>query len=266
MSLRIHLTGRMSVSGPAGTVSEEDLPGRQSRLLLAYLLLHGRHPAVSDTIAHVVWDGRVPASWESLLKSLVSRTRSALRATGAAPERLLVGLGGTYQLRLPAGTWVDVEICARSIDQAEAALRRGEVEAAWADAAVASAITRRPLLPKEDAPWLEEARGQLRSARIRTLDVLTAVWLARDAPALALALATESVHLAPLRESSWRLEMRAHAAAGDHAEALYAYERCTQVLRRELGVEPAGATRDLRDQIRSAAARTSARPPSKPQP
>lgn len=249
MTLRIHLTGRMAFTGPDGTVFEEDLPGRQARLLLAFMLLHGRHPASSDAIAETLWGDHVPVSSSALLKSLVSRTRAALRPTGVAVDRLLVGLGGSYQLRLPVDAWLDVEVGTRAIDRAESALRRGDVAAAWADAAVASAISGRPLLPHEDAPWLEDARGRLLAARIRTLDVLIEVWLARDAPALALALATESVRLAPLRESSWRLAMRAHAAAGDNAEALSTYRRCAELLRSELGVDPTTDTRVLRDRI-----------------
>lgn len=258
MTLRLYVTGRMALTGPDRTVFEEELPGRQGRLLLAYLALHGKHPVAAEHLVEVVWAGRTSRSSQPLLKPLVSHTRSAIRATGAPAERVLVGLGGTYQLRLPPGSWVDLEAGVSSVDRAEAALRRGDLGAAWADAAVASTITGRPLLPQEDAPWLDDARGRLGSARLRALDVLVEVWLARRMPALALALATESVTLAPLRESSWRLQMRAHAAAGDHAQALDSYRRCERELRQELGIGPAAATRVLRDEI---AARGSASTP-----
>lgn len=248
MSLRIYLTGRLAVTGPAGTIDEEDLPGRQARLLLAYLVLHGRHPVPNDAIAEVVWGGRPPDSWTGLLKSLVSRTRTALRSAGLPSEALPSGLG-TYQLRLPADAWVDVEAGTRAVDRAEARLRQGDLGQAWAEAAVASAITRRPLLPHEDAAWLDDTRERLRSERIRSLDVLIEVWLSRGDTAQAAALATESVGLGPLRESSWRMLMRAHAAGGNPAEALHSFRQCAAVLRGELGVDPTAATVALREEI-----------------
>jgi hypothetical protein len=43
--------------------------------------------------------------------------------------------------------------------------------------------------------------------------------------------------------------MRLRARAGNRVAALRQYERCAEVLDRELGVAPAAATRRLRDQI-----------------
>lgn len=250
MSLRMHLTGRISVIGPDGTLDEEDLPGRQGRLLLAFLTLNGRHPVSRDSLAEVVWAGTPPTAWEPLLKSSVSRIRSALRRIGA--DALLAGSGGTYQLRLPHDAWVDLEAGVRAVDRAEAALRRQDVGQAWAEAAVASAITRRPFLPHEDAAWIDECRERLRSGRIRALDVLAEAWLARGDTAQALEAAVESTGLAPLRESSWRLQMRAHVAAGNHAEALRTFRECAVLLDRELGVGPAAETQELHGRIRRA--------------
>lgn len=250
MSLRIHLTGRTVVIGPGGTLEEDDLPGRQGRLLFTFLVLHGRHPVSRDTLADIVWAGRPPTSWEPLLKSSVSRIRTALRHVGA--DAVLAGSSGTYQLRLPHDAWVDVEAGVRAVDRAEAALRRRDLGQAWAEAAVASAITRRPLLPHEDADWIDQAAEQLRSGRIRALEVLGQVWLARGDAAQALVTSVEATRLAPLRESAWRLQMRAHAAAGNHAEAMRAYLDCAALLDRELGVGPAAETRDLRAELRRA--------------
>lgn len=253
MSLRMHLTGRICVIGAEGMLDEDDLPGRQGRLLLTFLVLHGRHPVSRDELAEVVWAGPPPAAWEHLLKSSVSRTRSALRRIGA--DAVLAGSGGTYQLRLPHDAWVDVETGIRAVDRAEAALRARDLGQAWAEAAVASAITRRPLLPHEDAGWIDRTRDQLTSGRIRALDVLAEVWLARGDTAQALAAAVESTGLAPLRESSWRLQMRAHAAAGNFAEALRTFRECSRLLQRELGVGPSTETCELHARLRRAVSR-----------
>jgi streptogramin lyase len=50
--------------------------------------------------------------------------------------------------------------------------------------------------------------------------------------------AAEITQLEPFRESSYRALMRAHAAAGNRAEALRVYERCRRFLADELGAYP----------------------------
>lgn len=254
MTVRFYLTGRLAVRGPAGLVQEEGLPGRQGRLLLAHLAIHGRHPVPADRLAEVLWGTAPPPSWPALLKTVVSRTRGALQSTGLPAEGLIDGLSGAYQFRPPADVWIDVEVASRSVDRAEAALRRGDLRETWAEATVATAVARRPFLPREDGDWIDEMRDGLRETRLRALDALVEVWLERGHHSLALSLASESVGLAPFRESSWRRQMRAHAAAGDRAEALRAYERCARLLEAELGVGPTEETRVLAERIRAGVA------------
>lgn len=64
-------------------------------------------------------------------------------------------------------------------------------------------------------------------------------------PQLATRDATTALELEPFRESSYRLLMRAHASAGNRAEALRVYERCRSVLGEELGVPPSPETEGL---------------------
>jgi DNA-binding SARP family transcriptional activator len=47
----------------------------------------------------------------------------------------------------------------------------------------------------------------------------------------------------PFRESGHRLVMRAHAAMGNTAEALLAYEACRRLIAEELGVDPPPQTK-----------------------
>lgn len=248
--VRLYLTGRLAVRGPSGLVQEEGLPGRQGRLLLAFLVIHGRHPVSRDRLADVLWGRQPPTSWPGLLKTVVSRTRTALQRTGLSADTI-DGSSSAYQFRPPDDVWIDVETASRSVDRAEAALRRGDLRETWAEATVATAVARRPFLPQEDADWIDEMRDGLRETRLRALDALVEVWLERGHHALALSLASESVGIAPFRESSWRRQMRAHAAAGDRAEALRAYRRCERLLEAELGVGPTTETRELAERIRS---------------
>jgi len=251
VTVRLYLTGRVAVRGPSGLVQEEGLPGRQGRLLLTYLAIHGRHPVPTDRLASVLWGTRPPPTWPALLKTVASRTRTSLQRAGLPSEGVIDGRSGAYQFRPPDDIWIDVEVAARSVDRAEAALRQRDLRETWAEATVATAVARRPFLAQEDADWIDDVRDALRETRLRALDALVEVWLTRGHHGLALSLASESVGIAPFRESSWRRQMRAHAAAGDRAEALRAYQRCVRLLEAELGVGPTNQTRDLAERIRS---------------
>lgn len=55
----------------------------------------------------------------------------------------------------------------------------------------------------------------------------------------------------PVWEDAWRIEMRAHAARGNRALAIRAWERCVAALDRELGIAPLPETRAVYTRIRS---------------
>jgi DNA-binding SARP family transcriptional activator len=54
--------------------------------------------------------------------------------------------------------------------------------------------------------------------------------------------AEQAVAVEPFRETGYQRLMRAHAAAGNRAEALRVYERCRCLLAEELGVSPSPQT------------------------
>jgi SARP family transcriptional regulator, regulator of embCAB operon len=237
---RLYLLGRVVLEAPAGILAAEDLPGRQGRLALVFLALRRSQPVPRGELAESLWSQGPPEAWDVALSAVVSKLRRGLTTVGL--EGALVSGGGCYELRLPTTVWVDIETAATQLDRAEGALRREEVEAAWAAATVALAILRRPLLPGDDAPWLTVERARLDGMRARASDGLVASWLARGEGALAQRLAEEAVAQAPLREENHRLLMRAHLLQGNRSEALLAYHRCQRRLLDELGVAPSPTT------------------------
>lgn len=240
--LRVYLTGRLTLEAGGARLDEAQLPGRQGRLALAYLVRHRTRPVPRDDLAAAVWVDP-PASAEVALRSLVSKLRGALaHVDGRAVVR---AASGCYELVLPPATWVDVEVAANSLDEAEGALRADRPRAAWAAASVATAVLRRPFLPGEDAEWVALEREELTRLLVRAFTCLAEVWLqVGDAPA-AVRAAQETVRVAPFREAGHRLLMRAHATAGDRAEAIRAYERCRRLLADELGLDPSPQTHEL---------------------
>lgn len=239
-TLRVYLTGRVTIEGPDAVVDQTALPGRQGRRALVHLVAERDHPVPIDVLAVALWPDELPRSWETSLRAVVSKLRPVLAAAGVDPD-VLIGESGCYQLRIP-DAWVDLDAAGNHLDRAEGALRTADVTVAWSEAAVATAIARRPLLPGEDDPWLAAQRDRLRGLHLRALDCLVAVWTLRGEHRLAAETARQALALAPFRESGYRQLMRAQVAAGDRAEAVRTYGQCRRLLGEELGVAPSPET------------------------
>lgn len=247
--LRIYLAGRVCVEAGDLLIEPHNFPGRQGRLAFAYLVLERSRPLPRDRLAEVLWPGERAPAWESSLHAVVSKLRSVLSRTGLDGAASLTAEGGCYELRVPGDTWVDVDAAADAIHQAEAALRRDDPRSAYGASAVAHHIARRPLLAGEECAWLDTRRARLHSIFVRSLECRAQVYLWNGEHSLAIEAARDAVDAEPFRETGHQLLMRAHAAAGNTAEALRAYERCRRVIAEELGVDPSPSTRQVYESI-----------------
>jgi DNA-binding SARP family transcriptional activator len=236
---RIYLTGSVAIENGPHLIRERDFPGRQARLAFTFLALH-RHRAIRrDELINTLWpDDHTDGGLDPVL----SKLRNLLKVAGFAPDQAGIDAGnGLVALWLPATAWVDVEAAANALDEAEGAMRRHD-RTAWGLANTAVVISRRPFLPTVEAPWIEAERGVLRGVLRRALQCLVQISAENDEPLLAIQHAEELIDLDPLRETSYQLLMRMHAAAGDRAAALRVFARCRELLREELGVSPSPQT------------------------
>lgn len=247
--LRVYLSGSLTIEAPELRVDAHDFPGQQGRSAFAYLVTERHAPVPRSALAEAVWASRPPPRWSSALSAVISKLRTLLSEAGLDGTAALRHVGGCYELDLPRGTWVDHEVAVDSIHQAESALMAGDPRSAYGPSAVAHHIARRPFLPGEDAEWIERRREKLASVLIRALECRAEVYLWNAEFPLAVEAARDAVALRPFRETSHRLLMRAHAAAGNTAEALRVYQCCRDLLSRELGVSPSPETRALHSEL-----------------
>lgn len=245
------LTGGLRLDGPAGSFVDADLPGGQGRIAFAALAML-RRPMARDALAEIVWDGRPPAKWDGALSVIVSRIRSLLAGVGLDGKQLLTSSGGTYELRFPPGTWVDLEDGFRRLDRAQGALRLGDLHTATTEGTAAAGILRRPFLTGLDSEWIATQRRRQTDALHAATVVLATAWLELGDPALAATMATSAIDLDPLREVGHRLLIRAEWRRGDRGAAMRALAACERVLDTELGVGPSPETLALAAEIRSA--------------
>jgi len=241
MRPRIYLTGRLFVEANDSFIEQRMFPGRQGRLVFVYLVSERLRPVPRDELADAIWPKELPQGWEGALSAVVSKIRALLKQLGPAVAEITIG-AGSYQLQLRDDPWIDLEVAQSSIDEAEGLIRSGLVTGAWGPANVAAAIARRPILPREDAEWVERRRRALQDIHLRSLAGLSEIALQNGEPPLAAQFAAEAVEIEPFREAGYRRLMRACDAMGNRAEALRVYDRCRRLLADELGVDPSPET------------------------
>ncbi len=247
--LRIYLSGRMTLERDRELLGPAAFPGPQGQAAFAYLVMHRGSPISRSALADALWRGSPPASWDGALSALVSKLRSLLGRAGVDGAAVLTGARGTYETRLPPGTWIDHAAAEAAIHEAEASLAAGEPAAAYGPSAVARLIAARPFLPGQDGRWIEARREHLAGILVRALECRARVYLGNEEHPLAVAAARDAVEMRPFRESAYRLLMRAHTAAGNAAEALRVYEECREVIAEELGVGPSQETRAMHREV-----------------
>jgi DNA-binding SARP family transcriptional activator/basic membrane lipoprotein Med (substrate-binding protein (PBP1-ABC) superfamily) len=260
--MKVFLAGRIAVEAGGVAIDERHFPGRQGRLLFAYLVAEHGRPVPRDELADVLWGDAPPATWDKALSVLVSKLRAVLAETGIDGAVALTAAFSCYQLDLPEGTWVDVLAAENATKEAEEFLETDEPGSATAAAALAESVTRSPFLPGDEGPWVEEKRRELAEVRVRALGVLAEASLRVDKPAEAVRWAQLAVEAEPFRESGYRRLMEAHIAAGNRGEALRVYERCRQLLADELGAYPSPETESIyRSLLEAPSGWVAARPP-----
>jgi DNA-binding SARP family transcriptional activator len=241
----VSLTERVSIETQDVVVDEQRFPGRQGRLVFAYLLAAQGRPVPKDELADALWGDEPPSKWEKALSVLVSKLRALLNEPGFDGSVSLTSAFGCYKLTLPAGSWIDVAAAGEAVQAAEQAFARGDWAEARGNAATAESLARGTFLPGEEGSWVDVKRAELRELLVRALECLAEANRLSGELASAVRAAEELVVLEPFRESGYRLLMHAQSAAGNDAEALRTYERCRGLLAEELGAYPSPETESV---------------------
>jgi SARP family transcriptional regulator, regulator of embCAB operon len=230
---RIQLCGMLAVEF-RGRRMEGGLPGRQGRLLFAYLTLNrGRQ------VVEAVWPYAVPSAAPAALTVLLSKLRAIVGS------EVLRGRG-TLTLALPLDARVDVEDALAAVHAAESAVALSDWKRAWGPACCAFLIAERGLLREYEAPWIDEWRRRLDDVWEHALEAYAAACLGIGGTELAGAerCARRLIDRSPLREGGYRLLMDTLAAQGNVGEAMRVYDRARTTLREEVGLVPGPALRE----------------------
>src|SRR3954451_3649920 len=99
---KVFLVGRVAVETNGVLSDESRFPGRQGRLLFAYLVAEHGRPVPRDELAEALWGGAPPTPWDKPLTATGGRLRALLADRGIDGAQVLTGAFGCYRLELPA--------------------------------------------------------------------------------------------------------------------------------------------------------------------
>jgi SARP family transcriptional regulator, regulator of embCAB operon len=236
---RIQLCGRF-VARVAGRRIDRALPGRQGRLLFAYLAVNRDRVASRDELAEALWPRGLPSAPELALSALLSKLRRLLPA-GALEGRSAI------RLELGRHARVDLEAARDGIHRAEVLIAARDWYAAVGPTLVAHNISQRRFLPGEEGDWIEGQRRELAEIQVRAFECTARRSLGIGGPEVAVAerTARRLIDLSPYRESGYAVLMEALERQGNIAEALRVYEGLRGLLREELGAAPSPSVQQV---------------------
>jgi len=196
------------------------LPPSAERLV-AYLALQHR-PVVRSHVAGVLWGERMEERASACLRSAIWRANASGDARIVDANRTRVALS-------PAVS-VDARV---AVAAAHAQLTGGSP--------VDPVMLTGDLLPGWYDDWVMVERERMRQLCLSAMEQMAQSLLDAGQVSLAIEAALCVVTADPLRESAQRVLIEAHVASGNRGEALRQFDRCRDLLRAELGLQPGEA-------------------------
>lgn len=252
-TLRIRLLGTVSIHGGDGP--EMEVRSRSAALLLARLA-GAPNPLRRESLIDALFPEQDPEAGRARLRQCLYLLRQDVASLGLPAEELLPSTRDTLRLAPVAETDV-----ARFCDLLDQATSAGPGAGRRDLLTQAVAAYGGEFLPGHFDDWTLAERERLQERYVGALCDLAEELSRLGDHAAAITRAREAVQVDSLREESHRMLMAAYGEAGRAAEAERHYRELEQLLQEEMGLPPAAATQQVRDEIRRRAGESPAAPP-----
>lgn len=173
----------------------------------------------------------------------ISHIRKALNSRQTLKQNFLIYRDGAYQLSAEFSYSIDTEDFEHLIAEAEKAKRENDQEAVEKNVEAAYALYRGEFMAGVFDDWVEERRKYYREQYGRIAKSLLKSAFKKKDWVRSLKFADEILQTDPYREDIHLLIMRIYAAQGKRNAAKQQFEMLRELLKEELGVEPAAEIR-----------------------
>jgi DNA-binding SARP family transcriptional activator len=224
--LRIFGFGRGRAARKGKPIPLPDWGAAATRYMLFYLLMHCSR--TREQIAAVLWPNLDSSKVKANFHSTKTRLNRALGRTALHFDGLC------YDIHPDLDYWFDVHEFQRLIETRSVETLQRAIDLYQDD-----------FLVDCNAHWAMLYREVLQRQVLEAVMDLTSLLLTRRQYRQAIPVLHRGLQIDGLREDLHRQLMRALALSGQRAQAIRQYQYCTDILKRELQVEPSQTTRDL---------------------
>jgi two-component SAPR family response regulator len=236
--LEIYALGEERVVRDGNTIPSSEWQAAMAKELFFYVLLYG--PLERDTIGTVFWPDVSTKKMTDSFHTTLYRIRRAVGANAVVVE------GKQYRVG-DIDYWFDAEEFEALVERARLLPPHDwQAENLWRRAV---ALYRGDFLAEVERIWCVPKREELREMYVEALVGIGRCHAARKEFEGAIGWYRHALEMDELREDIHRRIMHCYAEVGRRSEALAQYQRCEEILRRELDVEPSVETKRVYERI-----------------
>ena len=230
--LSLRLFGEFQLQG----TNRSRLATRKAEALLAYLAVSPGRRHHRDKLAGLLWGDKDERKAQHSLSQALHVIRGAIEPNGG---EILIAAGGTVTLD-PFSIDIDVGTFESLATRQTAEAYKAAVELYRGDLLDGFHIREAAF---ED--WLHGERDRLRTVALKALGALLHHQRAANDAAAAIDTANRLLTWDPIREETHRALMHLYDKAGRREAAVRQYQICSEILQRELNIEPSAKTKAL---------------------
>ncbi len=244
--LTVKVLGHVEIwRDPSRPFASDAWTTRRARDIFCYIATRKNRRIAKDLLVEAFWGDEDIETVEKNFHPTISHIRKALNSRQPLKQNFILFRDGAYQLNAEYSYVIDTEEFVNLIAAAETAKRENDSAALRESLESAYAIYRGEFLEGSYDDWAEEQRHFYSEQFSRVLNGLAKLSVAEKRWADALKFASQILSTDPYREDLHRLTMKVLAAQSKPAAVKKHYDDMRDLLKKELGIEPAPETRRL---------------------
>jgi DNA-binding SARP family transcriptional activator len=247
-NIKVSLFGKFNI---AHGEKKTCIRARKVQELLIYLLMFRHDPQTRESLSEILWADQPALISKRNLRQTLWHLQSAFRKFKTSSKLELLIDDGWIHIRLPTNFWLDTAEFEQVFNQVNHKPARELSAEDFDTMQYAVNLYKGDLLEGWYQDWCIFERERFQMMNLLLLDKLVQYCEVHQKYDEGLVYGWRILRHDHAYERAHRQLMRLYSMAGDRTQALHQYERCTDALHAELGVEPSARTKQLYEQIQS---------------
>jgi DNA-binding SARP family transcriptional activator/Tfp pilus assembly protein PilF len=246
--LHIKLLGPFEITLNNRTLTNKNGCSQQTQTIAKILFTNHGKVIQADQLIEILWPNDSPDPARRRLHVRISQLRNGLQEKKA----LIQSIKGGYLCELDESCLLDTDVFQSQIAAGHRCQESGDLRQAINAFENARQEYRGDFLAEDRyEDWTFTYRESFKELFITLLIELSECYAQQGRYRLAIARARQAIAEDPFRESIYTRLMLYHYYAGERAQAITTFDRCSEVLLNEFGVSPLDATKRFMEQIKA---------------